>query len=36
MREWLSVMETIQDSVNREAFAKTFLVNAWRNIVLQV
>jgi len=36
MREWLTVVDNIQDSVDRQAFAETFLVNAWRNVVLKV
>lgn len=35
-REWLTIVENIQSSVNREAFTATYLVNAWRNVVLQV
>jgi hypothetical protein len=34
--EWLTVVENTRDSVNRQAFAETFLVNAWRNVVLQI
>ena len=35
-REWLTLMENIQSSVNRQAFKGTYLVNAWRNVVLQI
>jgi hypothetical protein len=34
--EWLTLVENIQGSVNHESFKATFLVNAWRNVVLQV
>jgi len=36
LREWLTIMENIQSSVNRDAFTATYLVNTWRNVVLQV
>jgi len=35
-REWLTIVERIQPSVNRQAFTATYLVNAWRNVILQV
>jgi hypothetical protein len=35
-REWVTIMENIQSSINRKAFTATYLVNAWRNVVLQV
>ena len=36
IREWSIVAENISGSVNREVFAKTFLVNAWRSFVFEV
>jgi hypothetical protein len=36
IREWLIVVENIQSSVNHDNFKATFLVNAWRNVVLRV
>lgn len=36
VHEWSIVAENTQGSVNREVFAATFLVNAWRNFVLQI
>jgi hypothetical protein len=35
-REWLTVIENVQGRVNRHAFTATYLVNAWRNVVLQI
>jgi len=36
IREWSTVAENVRGSVDREVFAATYLVNAWRNVVLPI
>lgn len=36
IHEWVTVVQNIQGNVNREAFTATYLVDAWRNFVVQV
>ncbi|MBK7394187.1 MAG: hypothetical protein IPI64_12965 [Chloracidobacterium sp.] len=36
IHEWSTIVKSIRDSVDREAFALTFIVNAWRNTVIQI
>lgn len=36
IREWSTVVENVRGSVDREVFEATYLVNAWRNVVLPI
>lgn len=36
IHEWSAVAGNVRGSVNREVFTATYLVNAWRNVVLPI